>query len=263
MAILFEPKIYDIQINETKGWYLGMKLFNLDSPFMQALGKMADLMWLNVLALICCIPVITAGASLTALHYMALKIVRDEECYITKGFFKSFRENFKQATLIWLMVVVAAAILVGDFFIMKYSGLEFSKVLQVVIIVVAVLLVFTIMFVFPVLAKFENTVWRTIKNAFLMSIMQFPKTILMVILFAIPPVVFFLFPRVIPIVILFGLSVPAWLSAKLYTKFFEKLENQILEENPPAEEQTDAEGEDERIFKDELDPSLTEDTPTN
>ena len=72
-----------------------MKFFNLDSPVMQALGKMADLMWLNILTLIFCIPVVTVGASLTAMHYMALKIVRNEECYITKGFFKSFKENFK------------------------------------------------------------------------------------------------------------------------------------------------------------------------
>lgn len=221
---------------------------------MQALGKMADMMWLNILTLICCIPIITAGASLTALHYMALKIVRNEECYITRGFFKSFKENFKQATIIWLLMLVVIILLVGDFLIMKYSGLEFSKVLQIIIVAVGVLFTFTAMFVFPVLAKFDNTTWRTIKNAFLMSIMQFPKTILMVILFAIPPVVFVLFPQVIPIVIMFGFSLPAWLSAKLYNKFFQKLEDQILEANPPAEE--DSEGEDERIFKDELDESL-------
>lgn len=237
-----------------------MKLFNLDSPIMQALGKMADLMWLNVLTLICCIPIVTVGASLTALHYMALKIVRDEECYITRGFFKSFKENFKQGTLIWLLMLAVIVILAGDFYIMKYSGINFSRILQFLIIAVAVLFVFTVMFVFPVLAKFENTLWRTIKNAFLMSIMQFPKTILMVILFAIPPVLLALFYQVVPIVFLFGLSVPAWLSAKLYNKFFQKLEDQILGANPPAEEEA-AGDEDERIFKDELDESLTEDTP--
>lgn len=237
-----------------------MKLFNLDSPVMQALGKMADLMWLNVLTLICCIPIVTVGASLTAMHYMALKIVRDEECYITRGFFKSFKENFKQATLIWLLMVVVIVILAGDFYIMKYSGITFSRILQFLIIAVAVLFVFTVMFVFPVLAKFENTLWRTIKNAFLMSIMQFPKTILMVILFAIPPVLLVLFYQVVPVVFLFGLSVPAWLSAKLYNKFFQKLEDQILGANP-SEEETAEDSEDERIFKDELDESLTEDTP--
>jgi uncharacterized membrane protein YesL len=238
-----------------------MKLFNLDSPFMQALGKMADLMWLNILTVVCCLPIITAGASLTAMHYMALKIVRDEECYITKGFFKSFKENFRQATLIWLLVVVVVAILVGDFIIMKYSGLEFGKPLQIIILVVAVLLVFTIMFVFPILAKFENTVWHTIKNAFLMSIMQFPRTLLMTILFIIPPALAYFYPRSIPVVILFGLSVPAWLSAKLYTKFFQKLEDQVLAANSPAEGESDGpEGEDERIFKDELDESLSDGT---
>ena len=67
-----------------------MKFLNLDSPLMQGLGKMADLMWLNVLTLICCLPIVTIGASLTAMNYMALKIARNEECYITRGFFKSF-----------------------------------------------------------------------------------------------------------------------------------------------------------------------------
>ena len=73
-----------------------MKFFDLDSPLMQVLNKVADLLWLNILTLICCIPIVTAGASLTAMNYMALKIVRNEECYITKGFFKSFKQNFKQ-----------------------------------------------------------------------------------------------------------------------------------------------------------------------
>lgn len=232
-----------------------MKFFNLDSPVMQALGKMADLMWLNILTLICCIPVVTVGASLTAMHYMALKIVRNEECYITKGFFKSFKENFKQATLIWLLMVVVIAVLAGDFIIMKYSGLTFSKVLQIVIIAVGVLFLFTAVFVFPVLAKFDNTLWRTIKNAFLMSIMQFPKTILMILMFAIPPVLFVFYPRVIPLVIFFGLSVPAWLSAKLYNKFFQKLENQVM----AASGETAPEDEDEHIFSDELEESATQD----
>ena len=65
-----------------------MKLFNLDSPLMQALNKVADLMWLSILTLFFCIPIITVGPALTALHYMALKIARDEECYITKDYFK-------------------------------------------------------------------------------------------------------------------------------------------------------------------------------
>lgn len=244
-----------------------MKLFDLDSPLMQALGKMADLMWLNILTFICCIPIITIGPALTAMHYMALKMARNEECYITRGYFKSFKQNFRQATLIWLILLFVILVIIGDFYIMRSSGISFHIVLQVVITVVAVLVLFTGMFVFPVLAKFDNTIWRTFKNAFLMSIMQFPKTILMIILSVLPVVLFFVSMRLTPVVFLFGMSVPAWLSAKLYSKFFKKLEDQISEANAPQTEGEDASGEEEeedvRIFKDELDESLVEDATRN
>lgn len=218
---------------------------------------MADLMWLNVLTLICCLPIVTIGASLTAMNYMALKIARNEECYITRGFFKSFKENFRQATVIWLIFLVVILILAGDFAIIKSSGVEFGDIFQGIFIAISVLVLFTLMYVFPVLAKFENTVFRTIKNAFLMSLMQFPKTILMIILYVIPVVVFFYVIQLMPLALLFGLSLPAWISAKLYNKFFKKLEDQILSESAPEGETGEPE-EDERIFKDELDPALAD-----
>lgn len=232
-----------------------MKLFDLDSPLMQVLNKVADLMLLNILCLVCCIPIITTGASLTALHYMALKIVRNEECYIMRGFFKSFKENFKQGTIIWLLLLLVIGILAGDFYIMKNSGIQFNKVLQIIITAVGVLVLFTTMFVFPVLAKFVNTTMRTIKNAFVMSILQFPKTILMVVMWLVPAALAIFVPKAMPISFLFGLSAPAFVSALLYNKFFKKLEAQIEEANGGGEEVAE-EGEDERIFKDELDETL-------
>ena len=238
-----------------------MKLFNLDSPFMQVMNKAADLMWLNVLTMICCIPIITAGASLTAMHYMALKIVRDEECYITKEFFKSFKLNFKQATAIWLIMLAVFFLLAGDFYIIRNSGLEFNKTLQVILVVVAFLALFASVFVFPVLAKFDNTVLHTIRNSFFIGILQFPKTILMIVLCAVPVLLFVFFPQIMPVVFLYGLSAPAWASAKLYNKFFRKLEDQYLEANPPEEEESA--DEDERIFRDKLDDALIEDVNGN
>lgn len=237
-----------------------MKFFDLDSPLMQVLNKVADLLWLNILTLICCIPIVTAGASLTAMNYMALKIVRNEECYITKGFFKSFKQNFKQATVIWLLFLLAVLVLAGDFYIVKNSGIEFNIVIKVVIGIVALILTFTWMFVFPVLAKFDNTVIRTIKNAFVMSILQFPKTLLMIVMYALPIVIGILVPQAFPICFLFGLSAPAYVSALLYNKFFKKLEDQYIAANTPTEEEGAKEEDAERIFKDELDESLIEET---
>lgn len=243
-----------------------MKFFNLDSPLMQALNKVADLMWLNILTLICCIPVITVGPALTALHYMALKMVRNEECYIARDYFKSFKLNLRQGIVIWLIELVIVSLLIGDFLILQNSEVAFGEPMRVILMVVAVLVLFLFTFVYPVLAKFDNTVMRTLKNALFIGILQFPKTILMMILSVVPAVLFVVAPQIIPVVFLFGFSAPAWASAKLYNKFFRKLEDQIgaKAESEGEEGAENAEGEseeDERIFKDELDESLQEEPP--
>ena len=241
-----------------KGTDFEMKIFDLDSPLMNFLGKMADLMWLNILTMLCCIPFVTAGASLTAMHYMALKIVRNEECYITKGFFKSFKENFKQATLIWFIMVLVLGLLIGDYYIILKAEIQLHNIFKIVILMVTVFVVFTSLYVFPTLAKFENTIRRTIMNSFVMSILQFPKTILMIVLYAVPIVLLLVSYQAFPFVFLFGMSAPALASAFLYNKFFKKLEDQLMEGIAPVEK--NPEEEDERIFKDELDESITVDS---
>ena len=232
-----------------------MKIFDLDSPLMNVLNKMADLMWLNILTLICCIPVITAGAALTSMHYVALKIVRNEESYITRSFFKSFKTNFRQATLIWLLLMLVAAILGGDYYIITKSGMQFSQVLVVLIMAAGVIC--TSLYVFPVLAKFDNTIMGTIRNAFIMSILQLPKTVVMFVMAFFPLIIYLVSLRLIPIIFLFGFSLPAYASAMLYNKFFQKLEDQLLSEQEPAPEISPEE--DERVFHDELDESLKTD----
>ena len=234
-----------------------MKIFDLDSPLMNVLNKMADLMWLNILTLICCIHVITAGAALTSMHYVALKIVRNEESYITRSFFKSFKTNFRQATLIWLLLMLVAAILGGDYYIITKSGMQFSQVLVVLIMAAGVLVICTSLYVFPVLAKFDNTIMGTIRNAFIMSILQLPKTVVMFVMAFFPLIIYLVSLRLIPIIFLFGFSLPAYASAMLYNKFFQKLEDQLLSEQEPAPEISPEE--DERVFHDELDESLKTD----
>lgn len=237
-----------------------MKFFDLESPLMQALNKVADLMILNLLTLLCCIPIITAGASITAMHYMALKMARNEECYIIKDFFKSFKLNFKQATIIWVMVFFILVVLVGDFLIINSVEMAFAKVMKIILSVIAFVALFTYMFLFPVLAKFDNTILRTFKNAFFVGILQFPKTILMMVLSVAPVILFLFIPQITPIIFCFGMAAPAWVSAKLYSNFFRRLEDQINAANAPEEGADEGlEEEDERIFKDELDESLMED----
>lgn len=234
-----------------------MKFLSLDSPLMQGMNKVADLLIINLLTIACSIPIITIGAAFTALHYQALKIVRDEECYVVKGYFKSFKENFVQSTIIWLIIAVIYAIFGLDVYILLHSEGNLNNIITIVLFAAFVFALFMMTFVFPIQAKFVNTVTRTMKNALIMSIAQFPKTILMIILNIAPWAIALYAPQAVPLVIMFGFSLPAFAGAYLYNKFFKKLEEKIMEESgvkPDGE--AEGEDEDEKIFHDQLDEVL-------
>lgn len=200
------------------------KIFDLDSPVFSFLNKMADLIWLNILTVICSIPIFTIGASLTALNYVVLKMVRNEEGYINKSFFKSFKQNFKQATIIWLILLAGIIVLAGDFYILKYAAFEFPAWIRMALIAVTVILLIAVMHIFPVLAKFENTIKNTFKNSFLMGIISLPKTILMIICWIIPVIIGLLVYQILPLVLALGISLPAYVCALLYNKTFKRFE---------------------------------------
>ncbi len=200
------------------------KLFNLDSPVFSFLNKAADLIWLNILTFICCIPVFTIGASMTALNYVVLKMVRNEEGYITRSYFRSFKQNFKQATVIWLIVLAVIMILAGDFYILRYALLEFPTWIKVALLAVVVLFLISVMHLFPALAKFDNTIKNTFKNSFLMGILSLPKTILMIFCWAAPVVIGLTLYQIMPLVFALGISLPAYMCALLYNKTFKRFE---------------------------------------
>ncbi len=234
-----------------------MKLFDIDGPLMQALTKVANLMILNLLTVLCCIPVFTIGAALTALHYMCLKMIRNEDCYICKGYFKAFKESFKQSTKVWLIMLFVIIVLIADYYVITKSGLEFGYWFTTILGAVAIFALFEFVMVFPLMAKFTNTTIQTIKNALAISILYFPKTILMIILYAIPLFIFFTQLSLMPLVFMFGFSAPAFGAAALYNGTFKKLEEQILAARAAeGGVQEEAEDEDEKIFHDKLDEAL-------
>lgn len=238
-----------------------MKILDIDGPLITLLSRMADMMWLTILTMICSIPVFTIGASLTALNYVALKMARNEEGYVTKGFFKAFKENFKQSTAIWLIFVLIFGFLGADYYIINNMGAEVNKLVQSLLLVVGIFALFAFVMVWPVQAKFANTVRRTIFNAFAISVAKFPRTILMIVIYAVPFLLWLfvqpLIPQLLPILFVFWLSIPAFLSAKLYDKFFRTMEDRILEQQAEnGEGVEDSEEEDIRIFSDKTDESL-------
>jgi uncharacterized membrane protein YesL len=206
--------------------------FDLDSPLMAFLTKVADLMLLNLLVMLACIPIITIGPALTAMHYVLLKMVRKEEGYLFRQFFKSFKINFKLATISWLIVLVFIVILVIDLQIVNESGIEFASWMRIGLLAAAVLATMMGMYIFPLLARFENNLRNTFKNALFMSIMALPKTLLMILVCVAPAVLVMFSFNAIPVVLLLGISVPGYVCAMLYNKTFKRFE--------PEEEVIDA-----------------------
>lgn len=204
-------------------------LFNIDGPVFSFLSRMADLMWLNFLFVVCSIPIVTIGASTTAMHYVCLKMARDEDCYIAKSFFKSFKENFKQSTIIWLILMIIGAVLLIDLRLLagglSYEAVFNNKAVNTVvltaIIICFILTVLMFVYAFAMLAQFDNTIKNTIKNSLILGLKHLPMSVLLFVIL-LGPVLFLWFePKfLIVLVILFALQ--SFVSAKIYVKIFDK-----------------------------------------
>lgn len=190
------------------------------------MSRVADLVILNLLCVVCCLPIITAGASITAMFYVTLKMARDEESYILRSFFKSFKENFKQATIINIIMLLAAVMLYIDLTISRNIEGTLGTVMVFVFMVILLLYLMLFTYIYPVLAKFYNTIRNTFTNAFLMSIRHLPYTFLMIVISVLPLAVFFI-PNaqiqstIIMLLVLLGFSTVAYINSRFLVKIFD------------------------------------------
>ena len=188
-----------------------MRIFNADSPLMEGLSKITDLVILNLVVLVCCLPVITAGAALTGMHYVLLKIVRNEEGYIVRSYFKSFKQNFLQATGMWMIFLAVGILFLLD---LRLSGGAAGTAIKLPVVFHA----------FPLLSRYTNTVLGTLRNAAVLTVASFPRTIAMTVATIAMPLIVWLFKPVLPLLVLLGISGPGYICALLYSPVFEKIE---------------------------------------
>lgn len=202
-----------------------MRIFNPDSPLMLALSRIADLVILNLIVFLCCIPVVTAGAALTGMHYVLLKMARDEEGYIVRSFFRSFKENFLQATGMWLLFLAAGALFLLDLRLTgSASGLSFSPVFRVLLTAGGVYIFLTALYAFPLLARFNDTIAGTLRNASVLVVGAFPRTLGMAVSVIFLPFAVSMFTPLLPVLLLLGFTGPGYICACLYSPLFAKIE---------------------------------------
>ena len=146
--------------------------FNVDNKFFQGLGKIIDVICRSAFWFFLCIPIVTAGAATTALYYTVNKVIRNNRSYIGREFWHAFKTNFRQSTIVWLILLLLYAIMGFDCYVM-YQYAKAGVALGKIYIVFAVLMMFATMwaiYLFPYIARFENQTKMILKNAALIAL---------------------------------------------------------------------------------------------
>lgn len=203
------------------------RLFQPDSPIMRFLSAMADLIALNLLWLICCVPVITIGPACTAMCYVARKIAEKEAPPVMKTFFHALRDNFKQSLIIFL-ILLGPTILAGAYLLMAVSGgLDHIPLIKYLSYLAIAITGIVLSYVYPLLAHFDNTVGNTLKNAFLLPLAN-PFIALVVTVLNLLPIItllinYELMARLSFFWLVIGCSLTAVINAKLLGQLFQSL----------------------------------------
>lgn len=193
----------------------------MENPVMRSLSAAADLIVLNLLTILCSLPVLTLGAALTALNAAAIRIVRGEETAPVKDYFRAFRENFKKGTGMGLLFLLFFAVLIADYL----AAGSYVPILRPVLLAIALLILMLGQYAFALLARYENTIGGTLKNALLLAVGYFPRTLGMAVFTVVLWLLAIQFLRYgAPILVLFGLSLPCYVTILLLQSVFANLE---------------------------------------
>ncbi|MDD3277824.1 MAG: DUF624 domain-containing protein [Lachnospiraceae bacterium] len=220
-------------------------IFNVDSKFSIFMSKLFDLMVLNFIFIIMCIPIITIGANVTATYYVTLRMSRNEDSYVWKSYWKSFRQNFKQSTIIWLITLGLGLLLVADIYLTNHVVTGVLQYIRYFFYCLALIYFFVMLYVFPIQSRFYNKVRYTLRNSFLFAIRHLPYTLLMAAVVIGPTIVATLaggavFSYFILVVVLFGFSGTAYINSIFLNKIFKKYIPEEGEESNDSTQELEA-----------------------
>ena len=202
-----------------------LPILSLESRLVQFLELLFELIILNLLTLLFSVPIVTAGTAVTAL-YRSLFNIRKGKADIVKGYFKAFIDNLRSGMvlgLIFLLISISFVLYLFEFQNLIADG---NILAFVGIAVIAVIFFFPMTFTFPLLAMFDNSALRTLTNAFLLSLRHVGTSIIVLLISGSPWLVLMIWPTLfvmlIPLFLIFGVSLPAWISSSLLLQVFKK-----------------------------------------
>ena len=192
--------------------------FSPDSRFMRLCGSFVSLVRINLLWLLCSLPLFTVGASTAAMVSALTAFRADDECG-AKVFFRAFRTHFRQATVLWLLMAFLGCMLALDYRIVVHLAFPVRMAVIVVICFCALALILVSGLIFPLLVRFPGTLRDTVINAMLLvTAMNLLPLLLLVLLPRLVLFFGFLWP-------LCGFSLIALYDLKVIEKIFAILES--------------------------------------
>ena len=213
--------------------------FSMDSPFVRLMAKVADFMILNLLFVICSLPIVSMGAAITAKYDVLTRMDTKREVPVAMGFMKAFNTNFKKATQLWLIFIATAAFLIFDIYLML-TKVPAALTMQVTLIIIFIVILFVwIMaagYAFVLLARLENPLGRTIKMSFALTLVHLiPNSIFTGIVSLVPIIALFgftqLFFAFFPVWVFGGIPLLAYVNSKIYMRILVKYVPELRDDN--------------------------------
>ncbi len=157
-------------------------LFQLENPVWIFMGKLVDIFVLTMLWFLTSLPIITVGASTTALYYVILNLANNEEGYVVRSFFRAFKENLRQGILAGVLVIVMGVFLGCDISIYYHMEGRIGTVLFWSSIVLTAVYIMTVLYLFPLMARCQTDLRHLLAMAFVMSVKNFGWTVFMIVI---------------------------------------------------------------------------------
>ena len=201
-----------------------MELFHPESKFMETLNKITDMMILNVLFILTSIPVITLGASATAMYTVTMRLSRQEDVSLMKEYFQAFRANLKKGTILWMILLLAGAVILGETWLLLILNLPIRSFLLLLQGGLILFYLSTLFFAFPLLAEGKGTVKDVLHEASAMPFQRFPEFLALMAIHLLPALFTgLLFPYIPNIFMIWGFvgfSVSAYMASLVLKRIF-------------------------------------------
>ena len=157
-------------------------LFNMDNAFFRFMGKLFDVVALNLVFIIVCIPIVTIGPAISALYYASVKSIRRDRSYPVKEFFKAFKRDFRQSFIVGLILALAGTIIYVDIrFVIDFINNDFTA-MRYVYLVIGMVISFISVYIFPLISRFSLKILELFKLSFYLALRHLLTTVVSLIL---------------------------------------------------------------------------------